>query len=679
MKVLVKAPALSMSGYGEQARFLLRAIRNRKDIDLYLVNIPWGQSNNISVFDDESNWLKQLIAKTAMIKNQKEDAQFDASIQITIPNEWENLAPINIGYTAGIECDRVAPVWIQKANQMDKVITISKHSQDVFENTRYEVINQNKEVVDIMSLNVPIEYVNYSVRSTDRGQPLNLQLSTQFNFLTISQFGPRKNLHSLVNAFVKRFHEDSDVGLIVKTHMKNPSVLDKERTRQKLNLMLQGFPERKCKVYLLHGELSEKQMCSLYQHPDIRAFVTTTHGEGYGLPIFEAACNGLPIVAPNWSGHVDFLNIPVRNKKKTKVKPLFCVIPHTLREVQKEAEWPGVIEPKSQWAFMEESDIMSALGKCKSKISFFQKQAKKLKNHITGAFSEEKIYRQMNGAITTALQNQTSANDVELVRSTALLIKSPKDRALFLKARIQELESQKDKLDLLKDTFKGEKCYILSCGPSLLENNKEKLESVLEDTLTIAIKQAYDVFSSKVDFHVYNCANYKNYDYSNKNPIVIEAATSPAPLGPCDIKFFIQERDFNNSVSATGKIEEWTYDSSPLLRPYGPGIMYEAVFYLLEHLGVSEVVTVGWDNKLLKSTTDKQHFYDKEDSDFEKEDFIHHNEVAANVPMESLEHEAKITSDCIGTWYEWLREKGCELTICSSTNPAPAHIKRVEI
>ena len=67
------------------------------------------------------------------------------------------------------------------------------------------------------------------------------------------------------------------------------------------------------------------------------------------------------------------------------------------------------------------------------------------------------------------------------------------------------------------------------------------------------------------------------------------------------------------------------------------------------------------------------------ESDFEKEDFIHHNEVAANVPMESLEHEAKITSDCIGTWYEWLREKGCELTICSSTNPAPAHIKRVEI
>ena len=203
LKVLVKAPALSMSGYGEQARFLLRAIKSRKDIDLYLVNIPWGKSNNISAFDAESNWLKGLIAKTVMVVEADKNFSYDVSIQVTIPNEWEKIAPINIGYTAGIETDRIAPYWIQKANEMDKVITISKHSKDVFENTRYEILNQEKEVVDILALKTPIEYVNYSVRNIAAASPLDLKLNTTFNFLTVSQFGPRKNLEALVRAFIK--------------------------------------------------------------------------------------------------------------------------------------------------------------------------------------------------------------------------------------------------------------------------------------------------------------------------------------------------------------------------------------------------------------------------------------------------------------------------------------------
>ena len=57
LKVLVKGPALSMSGYGEQTRYMLAAIKDRQDIDLYLVNINWGKSNNISAFDENKHWI----------------------------------------------------------------------------------------------------------------------------------------------------------------------------------------------------------------------------------------------------------------------------------------------------------------------------------------------------------------------------------------------------------------------------------------------------------------------------------------------------------------------------------------------------------------------------------------------------------------------------------------------
>ena len=50
-KILVRGPALSQTGYGEQCRFALRALRSREDLfDIYLMNIPWGGSNWI--FED---------------------------------------------------------------------------------------------------------------------------------------------------------------------------------------------------------------------------------------------------------------------------------------------------------------------------------------------------------------------------------------------------------------------------------------------------------------------------------------------------------------------------------------------------------------------------------------------------------------------------------------------------
>ena len=49
-------------------------------------------------------------------------------------------------------------------------------------------------------------------------------------------------------------------------------------------------------------------MNSLYNHPKIKAMVSFTKGEGFGRPLLEFSTTGKPVIASNWSGHVDFLN-----------------------------------------------------------------------------------------------------------------------------------------------------------------------------------------------------------------------------------------------------------------------------------------------------------------------------------------------------------------------------------
>ena len=61
-------------------------------------------------------------------------------------------------------------------------------------------------------------------------------------------------------------------------------------------------------IYLIHGDFTDSQMNELYNHPKVKAHITFTHGEGFGRPLLEATQSGKPVIAPDWSGQVDFLD-----------------------------------------------------------------------------------------------------------------------------------------------------------------------------------------------------------------------------------------------------------------------------------------------------------------------------------------------------------------------------------
>jgi len=354
-KIYLVGPLLTRSGYGEQARFALRALRSREDLfDIYLQPLNWGQTSWTPFYDDEKTWIDRTIEKT--IGYIQQGGEFDVSLQVTIPNEWKKITPINIGYTAGIESTKVAHEWIQAVNQMDKVIVVSKHSKRIFENTTYTGIDEKTRQEVTLSTSAEIDVVGYPTKKYENTPNLELDVKHDINFLSVAQWGPRKNVANMIKWFVEEFHDD-EVGFIIKTNKAKNSLIDREFCEGQLKAHLNPYPERKCSFYLLHGDMTDEEMHALYTHEKISAFVGIPHGEGFGLPIFEAAYSGLPVVATGWSGQLDFLTDEAHREHFYNVS--FDILP-----IQPEAVWDGILIKEAGWAYAREESYKTHLRQC---------------------------------------------------------------------------------------------------------------------------------------------------------------------------------------------------------------------------------------------------------------------------------------------------------------------------
>jgi hypothetical protein len=227
----------------------------------------------------------------------------------------------------------------------------------------------------------------------------------------VAQWGPRKNLEKSIKCFVEEFMNEN-VGLIVKTNIGKNNKVDRVNTISKLKQLLGKHAGRKCKVYLLHGVLSEEELSGLYQHPKVKAYVSLTHGEGFGLPLFESAYYGLPIVAPVWSGQCDFLNMPVINKNgKEKIKTMCAKVDHELKPVGQDAVWDGVIDKHSSWAYPSFSSYKNKLRDVYKDHNRFKSQANKLQIWVLDNFKAEQKYEEFVSCITTAIDSKNETQD----------------------------------------------------------------------------------------------------------------------------------------------------------------------------------------------------------------------------------------------------------------------------
>lgn len=371
-RVIVEGCVLSRSGYGEHARMILRALRSREDdlFDIFVIPLAWGKTGWLSDNTEERAWIEEKIKRTAEIV--RFGIPFDVHIFVGLPNEVKRRAPKCFLVTAGIETNKVCDQWAQASHLVDQIIVPSEHAKQGFLNAG--------------NTNTNIEVVSYPVRTSEPDPNFNLELSTDFNFLVVSQWAERKNLTNTIEWFLEKYWNHKNVGLVLKINFVKNCTKDREFCMNRLKHLLNKHDKSECKIYLLHGDMTENELSAMYQHPKIKAIVSATHGEGFGLPLFEAATYGLPVVAPDWSAHTDFLKIPGSKQSH------FTKVDFTIEKVQQVAHWQNVITEDMFWCFPQKTAFQKALENVRFSHDEKLKQARELAEYLKSTLSEASIY-----------------------------------------------------------------------------------------------------------------------------------------------------------------------------------------------------------------------------------------------------------------------------------------------
>ena len=316
--LVISAPIFTRSGYGSHSRDILKAIRKLDKFDIKILSQRWGNTPFTALKGDDefAVWCRENTVNTQLSKKP------DVFVQISVANEFQPVGEFNIGITAGVETDLAPHSFVEGCNRMDLIVVPSQFVKTVLERTTYTEANkQTGQAIREIKIEKPIvvlfEGVDETIYSKGFGHSEILKdVETDFNFLFVGhwlQGAPgedRKDIYTLIDVFCTTFGnqpKEKQPGLILKTSSATFSVMDREAMVEKINWVtdrLKSVPP----IYLLHGDMSDEEISSLYYDDKVKVMASFTKGEGYGRPLAEFTFTGKPVIASKWSGHLDFLS-----------------------------------------------------------------------------------------------------------------------------------------------------------------------------------------------------------------------------------------------------------------------------------------------------------------------------------------------------------------------------------
>jgi hypothetical protein len=228
-------------------------------------------------------------------------------------------------------------------------------------------------------------------------------ISESFCFLFVGhwlqgQIGEdRKNVGYTIKAFLETFKhfKTNKPALILKTSQTTNSVMDRDEVLKKIDEIRKTVKGDLPNIYLIHGDLEDKDMNDLYNHDKVKAMISLTKGEGFGRPLLEFSLTKKPVIATNWSGHIDFLNADYS-----------ILIGGTLTPVHPSAQSKNMILAESQWFTPKDIDVSEALRKIYTEYNKFLDKAKRQAHYSKTNFSFDKMVETLDNILETKIPEQ---------------------------------------------------------------------------------------------------------------------------------------------------------------------------------------------------------------------------------------------------------------------------------
>jgi hypothetical protein len=406
--LVISCPIETMSGYGARSRDIVKALLKQDKYDIKIISQRWGNTswNALNLNDPEDKKIYNLIWRQPQLPGQP-----DIWIQITVPNEFQPIGKYNIGITAGIETTICDPSWIEGVNRMDITLVSSQHAKTVFETSKFEKKDQQGQVVGLIGLEKPVEILfegldlnkyfhieDEDLEETELVLELD-EIEEEFCFLYVGHWlqgeigEDRKNTGYTIKSFLETFKNKKGFkpALILKTSHSTNSIMDRDEVLKKIDAIKKTVKGDLPNVYLIHGDLDDKDMNDLYNHGKVKAMVSLTKGEGFGRPLLEFSLSKKPIIASNWSGHIDFLH-----------RDYNVLVNGILTHVHPTAQVKNMILAESQWFTPNDSEVADAFKSVYNDYNKHLEKAKRQAHFSKTTFS----FDEMTKLLDTILENK---------------------------------------------------------------------------------------------------------------------------------------------------------------------------------------------------------------------------------------------------------------------------------
>jgi glycosyltransferase involved in cell wall biosynthesis len=273
MNIVYSGPIFNCSGYSQLRHLFLRLSQRNN-----LVKI-----NHYGTVDETKILYEEEFRRLGNVEVLQPYVNIVAGIgpQLVVdPNAFYNIA-----YSM-FETTEIPENWIKFYNQFDEIWVPSTFCEKAF--NRRDI----KCLINVIPFGIDDLFINSERKEHDL-----------FTFFASGQWVDRKGWDILIKAYTAEFMGNYKVRLCIKTF--NDLKTNEEMIKDYLdnNVRSSNYMPR---IMIKNQKVDEIDLPLFYQEAD--CFVLPSRGEAMGIPYLESMSMGIPVIAPDFGGQLDFVN-----------------------------------------------------------------------------------------------------------------------------------------------------------------------------------------------------------------------------------------------------------------------------------------------------------------------------------------------------------------------------------